>query len=125
MFSSAMWIWGFSTRKDGNPFATLGVIYDQPENDLFVYDMEGFNEFVQHEIELSGSLMKAKEVTIIMSGLLSGVLVHETNGTQVTQELLYAGDGFIETEDYHAWLNTPASEIITPVQDILGNTDEG
>ena len=121
MLSSAMWIWGLSRRRDGSPNATLGEIYDQPENDLFIYDMERFDEIVNEEVRLSGNLVDAKNTAIRFAGVLGGAIAN-TGGSDFTSDDLYSGAGFVETEEYLSWLDSEVQPIVEPVKDLLDTT---
>ena len=104
----SQWTWGFSTHQSG-----LDQIDEQAFSDpsQFIVDEKRYRIFVQEVVDRAGSMDMAMRGIHTLTGAVSGLLIHETKGSEVMLDEIFYPERFRVSDTYMKWLGTPTKEL--------------
>jgi hypothetical protein len=103
MYSSAMWVWDLSAKRDGSEEVTSGEFGN---HELFTYDQEGYRALFADLVAEAGSVERAVRGVQVVMGLYGGFLQHR-NGPDYEFERseIFGHQRFAIQPLYGSWLN--------------------
>ncbi len=108
MYSSAMWYWGLSTKKDDDSEVSAE---DFSNASLFRYDRTGFRDLFGSVLAEAGSVTQAVRGVVTILGLYGGFLQHREGADYEYDRVeIFTGRRFAIQERYGQWLRRPIDD---------------